>query len=583
MILARNIAADQTKTPNELTLPIMINCGGSDLIDEQGNHWHEDAFYYPTEPHSMIVSTSETIAMAASDEHGSTMDSRLYANAREFKRRMPSPYKYEIPMIKHAHVKVVIHFAEINPTRFGRNKRKVNVLVEDILVANEFDIFEMAGDGFTPITISTEIVVTDGFLTIELGQVIFNPCINAIQIFALSYQVEPSVVPSLSKSPSTILTKSPSMLPSFIPSEILSMTPSGSPSKSLLHTKTPIIPSPSTPNKNYSTMPSSHPAGTTSTVPISSSFVPTSIEPLPSQGWNVIETIGIPEKRHEACFVMTENGKAYLIGGRGLKSVNVFDPKTNEWSREPGPGQQLHHMQCVVADHKIWIVSAWKGNCCNERNEMLIWIYDTIHQSWTTRAGLSRDRSRGAAAAVLYQRHIYLVGGARGGHADFRETVAWMDRYSLDEDIWTTLPNAPHARDHTGGAIVNEHLLCVAGGRDGAFNDTVSATDCYDLRTGQWLTMSADIPQGRAGSAYGQSCDGKLLVAGGEGFGHAWDRVDSFDGTRWELVGRLSIERHGTSLAIDCRNSCQSMYIASGSGAQGGRPELESTEAYTDC
>jgi len=235
----------------------------------------------------------------------------------------------------------------------------------------------------------------------------------------------------------------------------------------------------------------------------------------------------------------------------------------------------------VVADDKIWIVSAWKFNCCNEKNVRDIWIYDTIAKNWTTKAGLPKARRRGGSAAVLHNREIFVVGGARGGHGSERETVAWFDKYSIDDDEWApvgSLPDAPHARDHTGGAVVTGgggQRLCVAGGRNGGFNDTVLPTDCYNFATGTW-TVEADIPQGRAGSAFGETCDGKLMVAGGEGYGQAWDQVDVFDGSAWETIASLETARHGTGLAIDC--ACQQIHIASGSGSQGGSPELHSTE-----
>lgn len=237
----------------------------------------------------------------------------------------------------------------------------------------------------------------------------------------------------------------------------------------------------------------------------------------------------------------------------------------------------------VVADDKIWIVSAWKSNCCDEKNVRDIWIYDTAAKNWTTRAGLPAARRRGGAAAVLRGRDIYVVGGARGGHGSLRETVAWFDRYSIDRDEWTTvqrqpLPDAPHARDHVGGALVmNGNLLCVAGGRNGGFDRPVLGTDCYNFTAGQWQ-VHADLPRGRAGAAVAQTCDGRMMVAGGEGFGRAWDQVDVFDGAEWETIASLRTARHGTGLAVDC--ACNQIHIASGSGDQGGKPELMSTETY---
>lgn len=121
--------------------------------------------------------------------------------------------------------------------------------------------------------------------------------------------------------------------------------------------------------------------------------------------------------------------------------------------------------------------------------------------------------------------------------------------------------------------------ICVAGGRIGGDQGwpEVSATDCYDLSTNKW-TEEAGIPDPRAGSAYGTSCDGKLLIAGGEGSGKAWDNFDVFDGTSWTKLDNLNIGRHGTGLAVNC--ACNQIYIASGAASQGGGPEIRSVETF---
>jgi len=185
----------------------------------------------------------------------------------------------------------------------------------------------------------------------------------------------------------------------------------------------------------------------------------------------------------------------------------------------------------------------------------------------------------------LVGRQIFVSHGNRGGHetGSFATTLAWLDVYDIDTNEWTTnLPDAPNARDHTGGALIGgTNKICIAGGRNGGeigfFNKVILPTDCYDVTTGEW-SEEADIPQGRAGSAYGTTCDGKLIVAGGEGFGEAFAQVDVFDGTSWETIDSLNVARHGTGLAVDCSNSNQRIYIASGSGKQGGSPELQSLE-----
>lgn len=126
--------------------------------------------------------------------------------------------------------------------------------------------------------------------------------------------------------------------------------------------------------------------------------------------------------------------------------------------------------------------------------------------------------------------------------------------------------------------------ICVAGGRDGGdvnfFAKTILPTDCYDPATNRWY-VEESIPMGRGGSSYGMTCDGKLMVAGGEGGTktskkEAWANVDVFDGKSWKSIDDMNTPRHGAGLAVDC--ICNQIHIAGGATTQGGRYETTIVE-----
>jgi hypothetical protein len=303
-----------------------------------------------------------------------------------------------------------------------------------------------------------------------------------------------------------------------------------------------------------------------STAPPTTTMAPTAF----FSDWQLVNTGGTkPKARVEACFVMVGT-LAYLIGGRGINPVDVYNPYTQTWTARTGPGLELHHMQCVPVGEKIWIVSSWTGSYPYEVNVPDIYIYDTVDNSWSTKPGLPENRRRGGAAAVLFNDEIYVSHGNRGGHGSHAESLAWLDKYNIATDSWTNMTDAPNPRDHTGGAIVNG-MLCVAGGRDGGADDNnffdavVVETDCYNFATGQW-EVKASLPQGRAASGYGTTCDGKMMLAGGEGFDRAWPNVDIFDGSTWTSAPDMVESRHGTGIAISCE--CNQVHIASGSITQ---------------
>jgi N-acetylneuraminic acid mutarotase len=237
------------------------------------------------------------------------------------------------------------------------------------------------------------------------------------------------------------------------------------------------------------------------------------------------------DPRHEACFVMVDNQavghRAYLIGGRGLKDTDIYNPSTRTWSKGANAPFELHHMQCVAAQDMVWIMAAWTGSYPRESNPSNAYVYDPATNTWQTRTALPLDRRRGSTAVVVSadERKIYVSHGTTGGHeqADFSTALGFLDVYDIATDSWTALSDsAPNPRDHTGGALIHGRI-CVAGGRNGGEIDwpRVAPTDCYDLATGQW-TVEAPIPQVRSGSSYDLTCNGHLIVAGGEGGGQAW-------------------------------------------------------------
>lgn len=238
----------------------------------------------------------------------------------------------------------------------------------------------------------------------------------------------------------------------------------------------------------------------------------------------------------------------------------------------------------VAIRGKIWIVAAWTGGYPREDNAPFMYVYDPDIDSWETRTPLPEDRRRGSAAIVVDENEefIYVSHGNNGGHEtkDFAKSFGYLDVYDIEKDEWS-IPDggdAPNPRDHACGAMVGGRL-CVAAGRNGGEKGwpVVATTDCYNFDTKQWEEEAA-IPIPRGGSSCGTSCDGKLIVAGGEGNGQAYNNVHVFDGKTWEEIDSLNVQRHGSGLAVDC--VCNQIHIASGASTQGGGSEIASLETY---
>ena len=163
------------------------------------------------------------------------------------------------------------------------------------------------------------------------------------------------------------------------------------------------------------------------------------------QGWQIIQTQGTPEKREDCSFVEI-NDLFYLIGGRGIKPVDVFNPLTNSWQHKNKTPVELNHFQAVGYKGKIYVVGAMNGPFPHEKPLENIYIYDPQTDEWQTGPAMPSGRLRGSGGTVVYNNKIYLVCGIQDGH--YTGFVTWMDEFNPATGKWRILPDAPHARDH---------------------------------------------------------------------------------------------------------------------------------------
>lgn len=298
---------------------------------------------------------------------------------------------------------------------------------------------------------------------------------------------------------------------------------------------------------------------------------PAQWETLPSTDGSVLTC------RHESAMV-TVNGRLYLMGGRGNRPTEAFDPTTGKWtSMGPAPFE-INHFQPVVIDGLVYIVGAFTGSYPNETNVPNVWTWDPRTDLWTQGPLIPAARRRGANGVFVRDGKIYLLGGNNQGHNGGAR--AWFDEYDPSTQAWQVLPDAPRARDHFSTVLIGNRLVA-AGGRTttqpGPFGNTIGEVDIYDFGSGQWSTIARDIPTKRAG-ALAVPVGRYAVVIGGESPTQqdAHDEVEALDVVteRWTALPTLVDGRHSGGIGlVDGR-----IYVASGSGRRGGSPELDTLE-----
>lgn len=297
-----------------------------------------------------------------------------------------------------------------------------------------------------------------------------------------------------------------------------------------------------------------------------------------TENWQLLSSSdgSVPMARHESGLAHV-NGRLYLLGGRGSRDVDRYDPDTRTWESLGPMPLQMHHFQPVVIGSRIYIVGAF--TCCYPDEDIIsdIYVYNTVTDTWDIQGQMPEERARGSAAAVLHKGKIYLVGGNTQGHNG--GAVAWFDEYDPQTGQWTQLDDAPNARDHSMAAIAYGRLVASAGrqtSQPNPFANTVLATDVYDFSSNTWVTTT-DIPSARAGAltiAHGA----EVIVAGGEVFpsSEALATVEAFNvlSSQWRTLQDMNIGRHsGGGALMD-----EQMHVVAGSEGIGGAPETNTHE-----
>lgn len=301
-----------------------------------------------------------------------------------------------------------------------------------------------------------------------------------------------------------------------------------------------------------------------------------------SQNWQNLKVDEGVEERHENALVLAGE-KFYLIGGRGKKQLDIYDTKSQNWSKGSQPPFEIHHFQAVALDGLIYVLGAFTGGWPYETPLSHILIYDPEADVWIIGGEIPQNRRRGAAGVSIYNQKIYISNGIINGHSS--AWVNWLDEFDPYTNTWKSLPDAPRARDHFQSIVKDDKLFVAGGRRSGSitgngFAGTVKETDVFDFSKMQWETL-ADIPTPRAGTATAVF-DGKPVILGGESNTQeaAHSEVEIFDAesNSWSSLPEMKESRHGTQ-AISLNNQ---IVIGAGSGNRGGGPELNSFEILSE-
>ena len=176
---------------------------------------------------------------------------------------------------------------------------------------------------------------------------------------------------------------------------------------------------------------------------------------LPSMVWK--EKSPMMSKR---CYIATTtlNGKLIALGGHDgtsrMKTVEMYDPKTNMWTEMPSMLQRRSDFGVTVCDGMIFAIGGFDGQDVLTSVE----YFCPAEGRWQYSSSLSIPRS--GLRAVAMEGKIFVLGGYDGA-----ERLASVECFTLGttRSVWYQVPDMLHRRSNFSTSVLEGKLMVTGG------------------------------------------------------------------------------------------------------------------------
>jgi len=293
----------------------------------------------------------------------------------------------------------------------------------------------------------------------------------------------------------------------------------------------------------------------------------------------------LPLPRSEMAWATATAGRMHVVGGYGEGAVNrayhhIYDPAADRWLRGAPLPRGANHVAVASDERFVYALGGFVEQ--NRLSDTHAYAYELATDRWREIAPLRRPR--GAAAAVMLDGRLHLIGGA-SEPASERASVGWHEVYDPQTDGWSQRKPLPGARDHVG-CVAHAGLIHVVGGRFNTFEYNTDLHHVYLPARDTW-ELRAPLPTARSGHGlvvlrgrfYAMGGEGGILVGGVPRQATVFGQMESYDpaGDSWQRHAPMPTPRHAVgAAAIGDR-----IYVAGGGAVLGGAVQSAVHEAFT--
>ena len=239
-------------------------------------------------------------------------------------------------------------------------------------------------------------------------------------------------------------------------------------------------------------------------IPVGSAFAANNLQ------WEIKTNLPDPRAGNAVAEV---DGIIYSIGGSdgstSFNDVNAYNPKTNKWAKMADMPTARSAAAAVVYNEKIYVIGGYSGNYHSWNDGVSLSTveeYDPKTNSWSRKNNMPIQV--GGAAVTVYKDKIYSFGGLNTA----TRSVADVLVYDPTNDSWDRKNNMSQALHGSGIVNYNDKIYLVAGRYIGP-NESVDTFLEYDPLTDTWAEKEK-LPQARTLPST-VMFDGKIIAIGG--------------------------------------------------------------------
>lgn len=203
-----------------------------------------------------------------------------------------------------------------------------------------------------------------------------------------------------------------------------------------------------------------------------------------ASGWETLETNGEPTARHEAAFVGF-GGMMYLMGGRRINPVNVFDPLENRWTENAFTPFEVHHFQAVVIGDRLYAAGGRRTSKATNQlfdlTEEIVDIFDFKQGRWIPEDQCPKIPTPRAGTSCVVVDGKLVVGG--GETAESKTAHNQVEVYDPTTNAWETWPSFQRGRHGSGLVLIDGSLYTASGSGNRGGSPELNSTEKLVIST----------------------------------------------------------------------------------------------------